>query len=124
MSLHLSLLMGVCSMHKEFSCKKYSSSYAYLSPTYYDYDYNNTSVYSESNIYRLSDHYAFAKPNDRRALDLMNAAAVEVMKELPDLCIAYGVSDEFRYVQLVSSLSSQLLTVLPQFCLPPQLPTF
>lgn len=27
----------------------------------------------------------------------MNAAAVEVMKELPDLCIAYGVSDEFRY---------------------------
>lgn len=37
------------------------------------------------------------KPNDRRALDLMNAAAVEVMKELPDLCIAYGVSDEYRY---------------------------
>ena len=28
----------------------------------------------------------------------MNAAAVEVMKELPDLCIAYGVSDEYRYV--------------------------
>lgn len=38
------------------------------------------------------------KPNDRRALDLMNAAAVEVMKELPDLCIAYGVSDEYRYM--------------------------
>ena len=48
---------------------------------------------------RLSDHYAFQKPNDRRALDLMNAAAVEVMKELPDLCIAYGVSDEYRYVR-------------------------
>ena len=47
---------------------------------------------------RLSDHYAFQKPNDRRALDLMNAAAVEVMKELPDLCIAYGVSDEYRCV--------------------------
>lgn len=47
---------------------------------------------------RFSDHYQFTKPNDRRALDLMNAAAVEVMKELPDLCIAYGVSDEFRYV--------------------------
>jgi tRNA(His) 5'-end guanylyltransferase len=30
----------------------------------------------------------------------MNAAAVEVMKELPDLCIAYGVSDEFRCVYL------------------------
>lgn len=31
----------------------------------------------------------------------MNAAAVEVMKDLPDLCIAYGVSDEYRYVDLV-----------------------
>lgn len=50
-----------------------------------------------SDLARLSDHYAFVKPNDRRALDLMNAAAVEVMKELPDLCIAYGVSDEYRY---------------------------
>lgn len=51
-----------------------------------------------SDLARLSDHYAFVKPNDRRALDLMNAAAVEVMKELPDLCIAYGVSDEYRCV--------------------------
>lgn len=112
-------------MHMEPSCKNYPSSYAYLSTTYDDMTATmHTFVYSESNVYRLSDHYAFAKPNDRRALDLMNAAAVEVMKELPDLCIAYGVSDEFRYVQLVSSLSSQSLTVLPQFCLPPQLPTF
>jgi tRNA(His) 5'-end guanylyltransferase len=31
----------------------------------------------------------------------MNAAAVEVMKELPDLCIAYGVSDEYRFVSCV-----------------------
>lgn len=50
---------------------------------------------------RLSDNYEFEKPNDRRALDLMNAAAVEVMKDLPDLCIAYGVSDEYRYADLV-----------------------
>lgn len=42
------------------------------------------------------------KPNDRRALDLMNTAAVEVMKELPDLCVAYGVSDEYRYYFLDS----------------------
>lgn len=47
---------------------------------------------------RLSDYYAFKKPNDRRALDLMNAAAVEVMNDLPDLCIAYGISDEYRCV--------------------------
>jgi len=47
--------------------------------------------------HRLSDKYGFRKPNDRRALDLMNAAAVEVMKDLTDLVIAYGVSDEYRY---------------------------
>ena len=29
----------------------------------------------------------------------MNSAAVEVMKELPDLNIAYGVSDEYRFVK-------------------------
>lgn len=30
----------------------------------------------------------------------MNAAAVEVMKDLTDLVIAYGVSDEYRYGEL------------------------
>ena len=53
--------------------------------------------YQTANLGRLSDFYSFKKPNDRRALDLMNAAAVAVMKDLPDLCIAYGVSDEYRY---------------------------
>lgn len=47
---------------------------------------------------RLSDRYAFKKPNDRRALDLMNAAAIEVMKDLTDLCVGYGVSDEYSFV--------------------------
>jgi tRNA(His) 5'-end guanylyltransferase len=28
----------------------------------------------------------------------MNAAAVCVMKDLPDLIVAYGVSDEYRFV--------------------------
>jgi tRNA(His) 5'-end guanylyltransferase len=46
--------------------------------------------------HRFTAKYKFAKPNDRRALDLMNAAAEAVMKELPDLCLAYGNSDEFR----------------------------
>jgi tRNA(His) 5'-end guanylyltransferase len=47
---------------------------------------------------RLTTKYKFVKPNDRSALDLMNAAAVAVMKELPDLTLAYGNSDEYRYV--------------------------
>lgn len=46
---------------------------------------------------RFSTKYGFEKPNDKRALDLMNAAAQRVMSELPDITIAYGVSDEYRY---------------------------
>jgi len=46
---------------------------------------------------RFSSKYNFEKPNDRRALDLMNAAAKAVMTELPDIVIAYGISDEYRY---------------------------
>ena len=49
-------------------------------------------------VYRFSKKYDFAKPNDKRALNLMNAAATAVMRELPDIGLAYGVSDEFRYV--------------------------
>jgi tRNA(His) guanylyltransferase len=40
--------------------------------------------------------YNFEKPNDRRALDLMNAAAKAVVTEIPEITIAYGVSDEYR----------------------------
>lgn len=71
---------------------------------------------------RLSDHYAFVKPNDRRALDLMNAAAVEVMKELPDLCIAYGISDEFRCVQPLCPAFIVFANYIFQLCLPSYLP--
>lgn len=49
-------------------------------------------------FHRLSNHYAFTKPNDRRALDLMNAAAVHVVRSIADLCFAYGVSDEYSFV--------------------------
>ncbi|KAF1914455.1 tRNAHis guanylyltransferase-domain-containing protein [Ampelomyces quisqualis] len=47
---------------------------------------------------KLTTKYKFVKPNDRNALDLMNAAAVAVMKELPDLVLAYGNSDEYSFV--------------------------
>ncbi|PNH35820.1 hypothetical protein VD0004_g6862 [Verticillium dahliae] len=47
---------------------------------------------------KLCAKYAFEKPNDKRALDLMNAAARAVMTDLPDITIAYGVSDEYSFV--------------------------
>ncbi|MCJ1260572.1 tRNA-His guanylyltransferase [Lobaria immixta] len=49
-------------------------------------------------FHNLCAKYEFQKPNDRRALDLMNAAAIEVMGEFPDIRLAYGVSDEFSFV--------------------------
>lgn len=45
---------------------------------------------------RMCAKYEFEKPNDRRALDLMNAAAKAVVTDLPEITIAYGVSDEYR----------------------------
>ncbi|OJJ63958.1 hypothetical protein ASPSYDRAFT_83994 [Aspergillus sydowii CBS 593.65] len=68
-------------------------------------------------FHKLSDRYAFQKPNDRRALDLMNAAAVEVLRDLPDLAIAYGVSDEYSFVfhptcELFERRSAKLVTTI------------
>ncbi|KAI9817167.1 MAG: tRNA-His guanylyltransferase [Pycnora praestabilis] len=47
-------------------------------------------------FHKFSAKYMFEKPNDRRALDLMNTAATAVMNELPDIVTAYGISDEYR----------------------------
>ncbi|KAJ0167248.1 tRNA(His) guanylyltransferase [Colletotrichum tanaceti] len=47
---------------------------------------------------KLCAKYGFEKPNDKRALDLMNAAARVVVTELPDITVAYGVSDEYSFV--------------------------
>ncbi|KAK8181271.1 Thg1 C terminal domain-containing protein [Phyllosticta citribraziliensis] len=49
-------------------------------------------------FHKLTAKYNFSKPNDRRALDLMNEAGASVMRELPDLILAYGISDEYSFV--------------------------
>ncbi|KAL2419581.1 tRNA(His) guanylyltransferase [Exophiala dermatitidis] len=49
-------------------------------------------------FHRLSTHYNFHKPNDIRALHLMNAAAQYVVTSIPEIVIAYGVSDEYSFV--------------------------
>ena len=59
----------------------------------------------------LSSKYSFEKPNDLRALDLMNASAVAVMKEIPDLVMGYGISDEFRYPTLIPRNGSKVACV-------------
>ncbi|KAK0945589.1 tRNA-His guanylyltransferase [Friedmanniomyces endolithicus] len=47
---------------------------------------------------KLCKKYNFDKPNDRRALNLMNAAATEVLRSFVDVVVAYGQSDEYSFV--------------------------
>lgn len=49
-------------------------------------------------FHRFSDEHAFEKPNDKRSLDLMNAAARRVLRELNEIVLAYGQSDEYSFV--------------------------
>ena len=46
----------------------------------------------------LTKVYGFERPNDQRGLNLINSAATAVLKHIPDISIAYGVSDELRFV--------------------------
>ncbi len=45
---------------------------------------------------RLSEEHNFVKPNDERALQLMDHAARDVMNEFKDIILAFGESDEYR----------------------------
>ena len=47
---------------------------------------------------RFSEKHEFTKPNDVRALQLMDHAARDLMEEYPDIILAFGESDEFRLV--------------------------
>ena len=47
---------------------------------------------------KLCKKYDFEKPNDKRALDLMNAAATEVVRSLVEVVLAYGQSDEYSFI--------------------------
>ncbi len=41
------------------------------------------------------------KPNDHRGLELMDDAAICLMREFPDIILGFGQSDEFRYAYLI-----------------------
>eukprot|EP00761_Pharyngomonas_kirbyi_P001694 gb/GECH01001698.1/.p1 GENE.gb/GECH01001698.1/~~gb/GECH01001698.1/.p1 ORF type:complete len:256 (+),score=50.71 gb/GECH01001698.1/:1-768(+) len=47
---------------------------------------------------RFTTQHGFVKPNDRRGIELMNRCAQNVMKEFPDIILAYGQSDEYSFV--------------------------
>lgn len=47
---------------------------------------------------KFASLHSFAKPNDARALHLMNSAAAAVMEAFRDVVCAFGESDEFSFV--------------------------
>jgi tRNA(His) guanylyltransferase len=47
---------------------------------------------------RFTTEHGFRKPNDVRALQLMNRCASRVLEEFDDVVVAYGQSDEFSFV--------------------------
>ncbi len=49
-------------------------------------------------FHKFSKTHHFQKPNDSRALQLMNQSAAYVVKEIEDLFFAYGQSDEYSFV--------------------------
>ncbi|CAG9099091.1 unnamed protein product [Plutella xylostella] len=68
-------------------------------------------------FHKFSDDHSFAKPNDLRGLKLMNFAAYSVMKDINDVLMAFGQSDEYSFVfkkntNLYKRRASKLLTTL------------
>ncbi|XP_046437172.1 probable tRNA(His) guanylyltransferase isoform X2 [Daphnia pulex] len=66
-------------------------------------------------FHKFSTEHDYEKPNDMRALSLMNKAATSVMEEFKDICLAYGQSDEYSFVfrketQVYSRRSAKLST--------------
>ena len=55
-------------------------------------------IYIYIYIYRFSDEHDFQKPNDERALKLMTESAIAVMKELGDIKLCFGESDEYSFI--------------------------
>ncbi|ELT89302.1 hypothetical protein CAPTEDRAFT_207176 [Capitella teleta] len=49
-------------------------------------------------FHKFSEKHNFTKPNDERALSLMNKSAERVMNDFSDVIIAYGQSDEYSFV--------------------------
>lgn len=71
-----------------------------------DNPFNIIFIHSTS---RFSEDHDFEKPNDLAALQLMDRAATEVMTSFPDIFIAYGQSDEYRYAHWLDGLYLYLL---------------
>ncbi|EIW83701.1 tRNAHis guanylyltransferase [Coniophora puteana RWD-64-598 SS2] len=71
-------------------------------------------------FHRFSDEHGFSKPNDERALRVMDAAAQSVMEEYKDILLSFGESDEFSFLlrkstQLYNRRHAKILTTLTSY---------
>ncbi|XP_031386624.1 tRNA(His) guanylyltransferase 1-like isoform X3 [Punica granatum] len=72
------------------------------------------------NFERFSEIHEFEKPNDVRALNLMNSCATAVVEEYPDIVFSYGFDDEYSFVFKKTSnfyqrRASKMLTLIVSF---------
>ncbi|CAI5760165.1 unnamed protein product [Candida verbasci] len=49
-------------------------------------------------FHKFSSHYNFNKPNDEKALEVMNLTAEKIMNKYDDILMAYGDSDEYSFL--------------------------
>lgn len=49
-------------------------------------------------FHKFTSLHSFEKPNDEKALRLMNYCGIEVMKQFTDILLGYGQSDEYSFV--------------------------
>eukprot|EP00727_Mastigamoeba_balamuthi_P014376 m51a1_g9563 putative probable trna guanylyltransferase (251) ;mRNA; f:907307-908330 len=49
-------------------------------------------------FHRFAAAHKYRRPNDERGIGLMNRCAERVMREFPDIFVAYGESDEYSFV--------------------------
>lgn len=68
-------------------------------------------------FHKFADDHHFIKPNDLRALKLMNYTAFTVLREFNDILMAYGQSDEYSFIfkkqsSLFNRRAAKLLTTI------------
>ncbi|XP_071717656.1 tRNA(His) guanylyltransferase 1-like [Rutidosis leptorrhynchoides] len=72
------------------------------------------------NFERFSEINEFEKPNDERALNLMNCCATSVLEKYPDITLAYGFSDEYSFIfkketKFYQRRASKILSLIVSF---------
>lgn len=72
------------------------------------------------NFRRFSEAHEFEKPNDEKALQLMNSCAIAVLEKYPDIVFSYGFSDEYSFVfkkttKFYQRRSSKIVSLIVSF---------